>query len=274
MGADFRIYSICVVKNEGDIIGACLEAAKEWSDRIFVYDGESDDNTWEVVNQLADDKIVPWKQNGKTFQESLRAEVFDAFRGEARPGDWWCHLDADEFYVQNPRRLLTGVPWPYHVVWGVAIEYYLTDEDMRAGRTEPTDNVGQRLESLKYYQVTNSEPRFFRHRERLTWPLDASWPRHIGPVYPERILYKHYKYRSALQIQTRLDTRRKSVAEGFPGWEHARSDHWQEKIMPAANCLKYDGRGYSVDENRIPDHLGSLPKRLAKLALHGVGVYP
>ena len=44
-----KIHSICVVKNEADIVGYCLREALKWSDYVYVYDGESTDGTWEVV---------------------------------------------------------------------------------------------------------------------------------------------------------------------------------------------------------------------------------
>lgn len=31
---DFKIHSICVVKNEADIIEECLKAASQWSDYV------------------------------------------------------------------------------------------------------------------------------------------------------------------------------------------------------------------------------------------------
>lgn len=33
----FRIHSICVDKNEADIIEQCLKEASKWSDYIYVY---------------------------------------------------------------------------------------------------------------------------------------------------------------------------------------------------------------------------------------------
>ena len=274
MTRDFKIHSICVVKNEADIIKWCLEAALQWSDRIIVYDGKSEDNTWEIVGSMASDKIVPWKQDGKTFQESLRAEVFNAFRENAQPGDWWCHLDADEFYFENPRPFLTRVPWPYHVVWGIAVEFYFTDEDLLQGLGEPAGDIKQHIERLRYYDVTNSEPRFFRHRSRLEWPVNVGWPLHMGPAYPERLLYKHYKYRSPGQIQQRLDTRRRSIEHGFSGWQHAQAETWREKIPAAAGLKKLGEHGVEYDERNLPSHLEQPLKRYLKLALHGAGVFP
>ena len=80
MSSDFKIHAICVVKNEVDIIAACLRSAEQWADRIIVYDNKSDDGTWEVVKGLANARIIPWKQDGKVFQESIRAEVFNNFK--------------------------------------------------------------------------------------------------------------------------------------------------------------------------------------------------
>ena len=172
MSSDFKIHAICVVKNEVDIIAACLRSAEQWADRIIVYDNKSDDGTWEVVKGLANARIIPWKQDGKVFQESIRAEVFNNFKAQASPGDWWCRLDADEFYVEDPKIFLARVPWPYHVVWGIAAEFYLTEEDLGKGFLAPIEN---RLEALRYYRVENSEPRFFRHRKGLRWPMNTGW---------------------------------------------------------------------------------------------------
>ncbi|MBV8901767.1 MAG: glycosyltransferase family 2 protein [Verrucomicrobia bacterium] len=274
MARDFKIHCICVVKNEGDVIRAGLQAASEWADRIIVYDGQSDDNTWEVVCSMAGEKIIPWKQDGKVFQESLRAEVFNAFRAGSRPGDWWCHLDADEFYVENPRQFLSRVPWPYHVVWGIAVEFYLTEKDVDPDYRLRPEVPEAELGRLNYYSVDNSEPRFFRDRRRLVWPSDTGWPLNMGPVYPKRLLYKHYKYRSPEQTQLRLQTRLKSVAGGFTGWEHARTADWREKLHLSGSLKKHGFGRFEYDAGKLPKHLDPLIKRSAKLFLHGLGVLP
>jgi glycosyltransferase involved in cell wall biosynthesis len=268
---EFRIHAICVVKNEADIIEYCLKAASTWCDRIIVYDGKSTDGTWEKVQALASERIIPWKQDGKVFQESLRAEVFNAFRDGSRPGDWWCHLDADEFYFDNPRSFLSIVPWPFHVVWGIAVEFYLTDADLGL----PDDqSMKERLAALRHYRVENSEPRFFRDRKRLVWREDRGWPSLMGPVYQRRILYGHYKYRSPAQIQKRLDTRRQSVERGFPGWQHAIQSTWRDKIVPASKLKVSMDNNYEYSELDLPSHLEPRGKRLAKRLLHRIHLLP
>lgn len=268
----FKIHSICLVKNESDIIEHCLQQASEWSDYIYVYDGDSTDGTWEKVLSMKSDTIIPWKQDGKVFQESLRGEVFSAFKGRARPGDWWCHLDADEFYIESPRRFLSRVKQHIHVVWGNTVEYYLTHKDVEEiDFSQPMPEI---LSKLTAYRAENSEPRFFRHRDRLVWDT-GSWPYHMGLVNPERILYKHFKYRSPEQIQTRLETRVHNRERGFPGWEHASQTDWRTKLVGIneANVDRKDG-SFEVDHLKLPSHMGSKQKRLIKRFMHGTGIWP
>jgi len=268
---NFKIHSICVVKNEVDIIEYCLREASKWSDYIYIYDGDSTDGTWEKVLEMQNEQIIPWKQDGKVFQESLRGEVFNAFKHQAKPGDWWCHLDADEFYPESPRDFLARVKPSNHVVWGVSIEYYLTDKDIEA--LDFTQPIPELLPQLRFYKAENSEPRFFRHRNGLVW-RQGSWPEHMGVVNPERILYKHYKYRTPQQIQKRLDTRRSNRERGFPGWEHAIEEDWQQKIV-SADRLNYDTQNgdYSIDVSKLPNHLETPFRRMLKKLMHGLGIW-
>lgn len=271
----FKIHSIVLTKNEADVIELCLAEAARWSDHIYVYDGASTDGTWDIVQSLArtHPQVIPWRQDGKVFSEGLRAEVFGAFRHQSREGDWWLQLNADEFYDQDPHEFLARVPARHHLVWGIPIQYYITDQDLRAlDFNRPFERV---RDLLRYYQAHWSEPRCFRYRRGLIWSTDAAWPRHAGPVARERIYFKHYPYRSPQQIQVRLDVRRNNRARGFEGWQHASQSTWEEKIVLATECSIDDGSGgYQVDEAKLPRHLEPLPRRWVKLLLHGLGVWP
>ena len=273
MNKKIKIHSICVVKNEADIIEYCLLEASKWSDYIYVYDNGSNDGTWETVLSLKNDKIIPWKQEDKCFQESLRGEVFNEFKHKAQPGDWWCRLDSDEFYVQSPRDFLSKVHPLNHVVWGIAIEYYLTQKDIDSLNFE--QSIPDLLSKIRFYRAENSEPRFFKHRNGLIWNSNGAWPNHMGLVNKERIFYKHYKYRTPQQIQRRLDTRRLSRERGFPGWDHAAQLNWQEKIDSSEN-LHYDHQNgeFSVYWSRLPNHLESFPHRTIKQVMHGLKIWP
>ena len=265
---DFKIHSICVVKNEAEIIEHCLTEASKWSDRIYVYDGKSTDGTWEKVLAMQNETIIPWQRHDKAFHDCLRGEVYNAFKHLANNGDWWCRLDADEFYFESPRNFLSRVKSQYHVVWGIAIDYYITIEDKDA--IDFTQPIAQLLPQLKYYKVENSEPKFFRHRSDLIWHDEhAAWPKHMGVVNRERILYQHYRYRTPNQIQTRLDTRSPNSDER----SFARDKSWQD-VLVSSHELHYDNHGeYQIKPEKLPNHLESLPKRTFKKFMHGSRIW-
>ena len=269
----FRIHSIALVKNEADIVRYCLEEALKWSDFIYVYDGASTDGTLEILRSMQSDRIILFKSDGCVFRESLRADVFNAYRHLAREGDWWCQLNVDEFYVDDPRVFLSTVPPSCHVVWGLIIQYYLTPQDL--DKIDFSQRAEKLLPQIRYYKVDCAERRFFRYRSRLIWPDDSAWPKHLGLAHKELIRFRHYPYRSPQQIQMRLDVRRDNRARGFCGWEHAKEACWREKLV-SPQQLQFD-RGndeFVVDPRRIPNYRGSWPRRLVQRLMHGVGIWP
>ena len=170
-----KIFAIMLVKNEADIVKSAILDAKTWADRIFIMDNGSTDGTWEIIQSLADDIVVPWKQDFRPYSNGLRADVFNEFRHEASDGDWWCFkLDADEFYYDNPKEF---------------------------------EKDKEHIMHLK--NSCWSEPRFFRYRKSLKWNFDATshYPKFAGLLAPELILVKHYQFRSPKQMQARLDLR-------------------------------------------------------------------
>jgi hypothetical protein len=268
-----KIHCILLTKNEEDIIELCLRESSKWAHRIYVYDGASVDGTWEKVQAMAGDVIVPWRSEDRVFQEHLRRDVFEAFKAEVRPGDWWLQLNADEFYVEDPSSFLDRVDRASQVVWGNSIEYYLTDVDVQNldfGR--PVADV---LAALKYYRIFNSERRFFRHRARLPWQAGVGWPRHLGVVEPMRIAFRHYPYRSPRQIQTRLDRRRESKALGFAGGDHDNFLTWQEKIVDHKTLSFDQGDAVgAVGRAQLPRHVPAWWHDRVQRLFHGIGIWP
>ena len=268
-----RIHAICLAKNESDVIGPCLDEASRWADRIYVYDGASEDGTWELAKERAGPVIVAWRSARSVFREGLRAEVYAAFRDEAQPGDWWCMLDADEFYIDDPRAFLGAVPDGEHVVWGMRAQYYLTPADLEPGAL--TGEFERDRERLRWFLPNGPEPRFFRHRDRLNWPADDAWPRHAGVVHPRLISLRHYPLRSPAQIQTRLDVRAEHREGGFEGWEHASERDWESMIFPRWQLHEDAGTGNPLSEEALaPVHLESPLRRAVKRAMHGLGLWP
>jgi len=238
-----KIIGIMVVKNEGDIIRHTLTANRKSFDRILVLDNGSTDQTWDVVKEIAanDHGIVAFARTEEPFRDSLRSRVFNAHRNEAKPGDWWCRLDADEVYLDDPRAFLAKVPTHHHVVWSIHLQFYLTASDLVRFPVQngPPPEM-QESHLPHHYRCNFSEARFFRHRNNLVWG-DTSWPSRMGVVTPKRIKVCHYQYRSPQQISLRLTTRKAAAASG---WEHFKKDEnkttWRDALVDATTLQRFD----------------------------------
>ncbi len=273
-----RIHGLSLVKNESDIVAQSLLAATAWAHFIYVYDNGSEDGTWDIVRDLAATypQIIPYKREAKPYSQSLRKALFETYRGNGAPGDWWCMLDADEFFIDDPRLFLAAVPEGFDEVWGASFEYYFTDFDAARYAESPNayaDDVPVG-EKCRYYINNWSEPRFFRDSERLGW-YEGGWPDRLGPAHRTRIRLKHYQYRSPQQIQKRIDTRRDALNRGsflhemFPDWKRAVLDPlnvsfadcrpenapqtWRDRVIEASLLIEERGEGnYVVNEPMLP----------------------
>lgn len=274
-----KIFGNCLVKNEADVIEETLVHAARWCDRIFVFDNGSTDGTWEIIQRLATrlPAVVPFKSAAVPFRDSLRMDTFNQYRHEAAAGDWWCKVDSDELYVDDPRVFLAAVPRRHHVVWGVNFQFYFTDRDATRWETDPRAYPphAPAEAALRYYRCEYSEVRFYRHRPRLKW-TQGSAPTHLGVVHPRRIRFKHYQYRSPEQIELRLRTRQQAIAEGCGTFQgYCDETAWRQKIVPATTCRSIDDPNpFLIEEALIPHHLEPPLRRLLKLALHGSHIWP
>jgi len=252
-----KIFCACLVKDEADIIGQTLTAACRWADLILVYDNGSTDGTWEIVRALAQrhPPIIPYKHDKEIFRDSLRRAPFIEYSKYCNEGDWWCRLDADEIYIDNPREFLASVPSYYQIIWAASLQFYLTDADMCRYEEEPhryLDDIPVE-EKIRYYKSDWSEARFFRYDHKLIWEEGQPFP-YAGAVYPQRIRLKHYKQRSPRQAWRRVAVRRAAIAEGSPAFVHERGgEDWCTHVRSAAEMDFDAGDGcYVVHENLMP----------------------
>ena len=258
-GIPLAIHGLCIVKNEADVITHTLRAASQWCDHIYVFDNGSEDETWDIVRELASElpAVVPFKQDAKPFTDSLRGEILRHYRARARTGDWWGLVDADEFYIDDPRVFLARVPDRFRTVWQQFYSFVFTDIDAEAWRKDPGRFAPDvpLTDRLHHYVLGEySELRFFRHDPALT-----EVPGDQGPIYPELIRVRHYGYRSPEQIEVRLRTRREPMQRGefihekrsnwLPGGDAAAGPaveadmprSWQERIVPHGECYVDSG---------------------------------
>lgn len=246
-----RIHAIMLVKDEGDVIDATLEAALRWCDAIYAYDNGSQDGTWEWIQDFAsrDPRVIPFRQDSAPFSQSLRGEVFRHYRDRAQTGDWWCILDGDEFYVDDPREFLAGVPSRFDEVWSSSFQYYFTDADLERYEADPEAFHREPVQPrLRYYRNNWSESRFMRHHDGLVWPPDGEGqagyrrPLGLGATFPQRIRLKHYQYRSPEQMEHRLQSRM-AIAGSY---RHEHQPDWLARLiggdMPADALPAVDGR--------------------------------
>ena len=225
-----KIHSLCIVKNEDDVIEETLVKAAKWSDFIYVFDNGSTDLTWEKILNLSQtySQIIPFKQDDCAFDDSLRLQMFNEYRQNFSSGDWICRLDADEIYIDNPQLFLAKIPQKYDIVLATMFTYYFTDKDLEKYYKNPdsySDNVSVE-DKCKYYQNNELEIRFFKYKQNLNWLQKKEcliksdykdWPRLKGNVFPLKIWLKNYRYRSPSQIQKRIELRRGLTKKGlFP----------------------------------------------------------
>lgn len=276
-----KIFGLTLVKNEADIIRQSMRDALQWCDRIGVIDNGSTDETYEILEDLAASCPETFELCGVhdvPFNNDLRRIPFNALRDEADDGDWWCRLDADEFYPTNPRTFL-GKLDPYeYVVWSIHIQYYYTDRDYekwQRGDEGLEDRDRPIQDRRRFYRTDSSEARFVKHRKGLTWDENCAWPYHIGPVAEQRIPVQHFRFRDPVQMKKRFSVRREAYDEGHHRWGDRDAEAWKEYIVDTEK-LHYDDHDgdFIVDEELMPDHRESWPRRAVKEVCHRLGIWP
>lgn len=266
-----------LVKNEVDIVGSVLKDAEKWADKIFILDNGSTDGTWKLINSMKDNVITPWKQDFGEFRRGMRADVFNHFRSLSTEDDWWCYaLDADEFYAENPREFLQNVPKRFQWVFKKSIDYVITKEDVQA--YEFSGDFEKDKKYIQYFKIPCwCEGRFFRYRKNLKWDNGAGsqYPQHIGVVAPDKIIVKHYQFRSPEQMQKRLDLRN-SLASKKSGqaFSHIKQTDWHELLADRNSCVFDEGNieFYKRQEERCKIKRNFI-LNIAKRILLKLGLY-
>jgi hypothetical protein len=217
-------------------------------------------------------KVVAWKQDTTPYFDGLRARVFNEFKSEASPGDWWCFkLDSDEFYLNDPRDFLKDVPAHQHFVCSDAIEFRLTKEDV--DEFEFTGDFSVDKEKIQYYLPTTwAEARFFKHRNRLSWNEEHHMPKNMGIVYPGKIQLLHYQYRSPEQVKKRLEIRKEAKTRGW--WLHEQAEDWKELLQERSELLKAEDYNNLKLMGCRNNHLHKNYVLVLKRILHGLRILP
>ena len=267
MNSDFKVFALVVVKNEADIIIDTIEAATVWADKIFIIDNMSTDSTWQHLLALENkySNVILWGQYGGRFNEGLRQILFRDFRCLSNEGDWWCRLDGDEFYIDNPKSFLESVPSEVDHVYNASFQYYFTEEDFLR---ECSIFQPQKFENsmLQWYKCNHSEIRFVKNKKSICWPQEEGWPCNLLNASVSRIRLKHYQYRTTAQIKSRLNIRSEEVAGDMFKHEIVDENNWYKRrgfSKPISSEMRKVRVVNKLDLTNADDYTiieGNLPK--------------
>ena len=77
-------FGVCFVKNEEDIIADSVAHAARFCDKLFVVDNATTDQTWDIVNGLELDNLVPVFSRDFIFRDYLPSQVHGCQKGGTR----------------------------------------------------------------------------------------------------------------------------------------------------------------------------------------------
>jgi glycosyltransferase involved in cell wall biosynthesis len=168
--------SLCmIVKDEEEMLPACLEAVAPAVDEIVIVDTGSTDRTVEIAESFGA-QVIHHDWNG-SFSDARNVSL------DAATGDWFMYLDADEVLIADDRdrlRELTGR------VWREA--FYLVE----------TNHTGDMEDGTA---VTHNALRVFRNRPayRFEGRVHEQIAQHLPGDLPERfeptqVRVEHYGY--------------------------------------------------------------------------------
>lgn len=99
-----KIASVTLTSSRRDIIADAIRSAVDWVDMVVLIDLGIQDDTVEVVREIAGDKLTVTKWSGPTLTaDTFFADVrnFGLEEAERLGADWACTLDTDERIITN-----------------------------------------------------------------------------------------------------------------------------------------------------------------------------
>lgn len=234
-----RIYGICIIKNENDIIGQTLVYALQYCNKIFVIDNGSTDETWDIVQCLSEryPQIIPFLQTHEQFSNGLRALAYNEYHSQFSDNDWWLIVDGDEFLAEDPQPIIEqAIQERAEIIRAWQIHFYFTDvdhENWLKGRDSREIPIYKRR---RHYLINWQENRLFRNQSSRRWDVNVNklFPDGFRRACRHFILNRHYQFRDPEQIQKRLSLRFQN-----PLFPHVTTSDWQRVIVPSRQLNYY-----------------------------------
>jgi glycosyltransferase involved in cell wall biosynthesis len=233
------IYGFMIVKDEADILAQTLESliACGGFKKIFVFDNGSTDSTLQLAQRYSGD-LIEVSILDEPFSDSLKFENVYRYKKLLADGDWFAILDADEIYQEPLLPLIQTAEYEFaNFIETRSAQFYFTEQES-SYNFDPAVPAAQQH---PYYLLNYGEPRIFRYSEKSVLISEHVKQRHSALVPCSRqLLIHHYQFRSANQLQHRLDIRLANNMHSN-NWGHINSEKWQDYIVPAKYLHKFDG---------------------------------
>jgi glycosyltransferase involved in cell wall biosynthesis len=279
-----KFHALLPVRDEGDIIGQCLEHLLSWADAVYVFDTGSEDQTWDIVNETAgrEKRVRPIGRKPVYFSEVMvRGWMFNVARDFMTSGDWFLRVDADEFHHIPPPEFVRDRMRSYETIaYHQYYEFQLTQSEAAAWQSS-TDHAAERArpieERRRHFIVTEySEPRLCKYRQTMRWPPSVSFPINAGYLARERLPIRHYPHRDPEQLRRRCALRAIMMGSkennrhwSLPALHHWSQPEWQKFVVSDDNSnLRFWTPGTALPFYSFDNHLARQPKRLMQRLAH------
>lgn len=172
-----RLSTCMIVKNEAELLPACLDSICEVSDEIIVMDTGSTDATIDIAKQYgAHVEVIEWKQHfGDARNEALKLAT----------GDWILSIDADERLTKEDTVLLRSLLDGSHEYegWFLQVEHFLSDdEDAVPISINPLLRLFRNREAYRFEGAIHEQiaPVILRERPEAVFGISRCRIRHLG----------------------------------------------------------------------------------------------
>ncbi|UCF56292.1 MAG: glycosyltransferase family 2 protein [Deltaproteobacteria bacterium] len=200
------LFGVCFAKNEEDIIADSVTHAADFCDKVFVVDNASTDRTWEIVKGLKLANLVTVCSKDFVFRDYLRLRFMDTKKEELGLDNWWYIFDADEFLVDDPfDTIIQAEEERADCIAVEVINFLITRGEFR----DAQESLHQETwHARKHYVLYESGPvKFFKNTKYVDYNICDFMPFGITKECSQRLLMKHYPYRSLAQLKNRVYTR-------------------------------------------------------------------
>jgi glycosyltransferase involved in cell wall biosynthesis len=251
-----NLYGVLIAKDEADIIEQTLLSIREFAGfkKVFFYDNGSSDNTADIAKKFND--FVSVNTVNQPYSDTLKYQLLYQHASEYKDGDWLAILDADELYVENTLDKITDAEtFGANCIEYNDAQFYFTELDDFQIFSPHIPIVEQR----QHYLVNYGEPRIFKYSPdieltELKVKSRFDWLK----ISPEKLLVNHFQYRSAQQVQHRIDVRLANHGSSN-NWGHIKQKNWQDYLVKSAFLHRFNGEhqfGLPKDANlyKIPDN--------------------